>query len=281
MWNAARLLKLAHEEFGSYLMPKLLKVRESYFQWDEDTALNATGEYPIPSRAVGGKLDNIALIDASPTPTSRLDVDLITEDELSDYGSTPAGKPGIYFKRNSIFLVPPTYSGWNYIRQSFFLRPGYFVETTACAQVTAINTLTKVVTFTTVPSTWAITQLFDFIQDKPHFDTLGIDKAISAITTGAAGTMTFSVALPSRLAVGDWVCLANETCVVQAPVEFHGMLAQRVANKAMQSLGDTEGVKTGMVDLESLEKGAIGLITPRAEKESKKLVNRTGLLRRG
>lgn len=280
LFTTARLLALCTDEMRDYLLPLVLKVRENYYQWDDDTALNATGKYPIHSRATGGKLDDVFLIDASPTPTRKTDLTLLTESELQDYGATPGDRPGIYVKRNHIFLVPAGGLPWSYIRQQFFLRPGKFVETDDCAQVSAINTSTKVVTCTTVPSSWTTGDLFDFIQAEPHFDTLGISKAISAITTGASGTLTFSAALPDDLEVGDWLCLENETCIVQAPPEFHSILAQRVANVCLKTLGRDVPLKNGEADLVRLEHGISGLISPRVNREGKKLVNRTGILRR-
>lgn len=280
MFTDARLLKMAHSEMLDYLLPLIMKTRESYYLYDADTAINASGQYPIHTRAVGGKLENVSLIDASPTPTTRRDVVRASEDEIEDYGASFGGRSGFFIKRNMIHLIPATGGGYPYLRQSFYLRPGYFVSTDEAAQVTAINTGTKTVTFSTVPSGWSTSDTFDFIQAEPHFDTLDISKAAGTVTTGASGSIVFSDTLPTRLAVGDWVCLAGETCIVQAPLELHPMLAQRVANKAMQSLGDTESLKAGMKDLQDLEERILRVLTPRVDKENKKLVNRSGLLRR-
>lgn len=280
LFTTARLLSLCTDEMRDYLLPLVLKVRENYYQWDDDTALNATGKYAIHTRATGGKLDDVFLIDASPTPTRKTDLTLLTESELEDYGATPGDRPGFYLKRNHIFLVPAGGLPWAYIRQQFFLRPGRFVETTDCAQVTSINTGTKVVTCDTVPAAWVNTDLFDFVQAEPHFDTLAISKVVTAVVTGASGTLTFSTTLPDDLAVGDWICLKNETCIVQAPPEFHSLLAQRVANICLKTLGRDSALKNGEADLTKLEKGIGGLISPRVNREGKKLVNRTGILRR-
>lgn len=280
LFTTARLLALCTDEMRDYLLPHVLKVRENYYQWDDDTALNGTGKYPIHTRAAGGKLDNVFLIDSSPTPTRKCDLTLLTEDELEDYGATPGDRPGIFFKRNHIFLVPAQGLSWSYIRQQFFLRPGRFVETSDCAQITAVNTGTKTCTFDSVPSSWTTADAFDFIQAEPHFDTLDISKGAGTVTIGSGGSIVFTDALPEGLAVGDWVCLENETCIVQAPPEFHSLLAQRVANICLKTLGRDSALKNGEKDLERLEKSSMGLISPRVNREGKKLVNRTGLLRR-
>lgn len=279
LFTTDRLLALCTDEMREYLLPLVLKVRENYYQWDDDTALTAAGKYRVHPRAVGGKLDNVFLIDASPTPTRKSDLVLLTEDELEDYGATPGDRPGIFFKRNHIYLVPPTGLSWSYIRQQFFLRPGRFVETSDCAQITAINTGTKTCTCSSVPTSWTTADQFDFVQAEPHFDTLDISKSAATVTTGTAGSIVFSAALPEDLAVGDWICLKNETCIVQAPPEFHPLLAQRVANLCMKTL-QSKGLKDGEEDLKKIESSISGLISPRVNREGKKLVNRTGLLRR-
>jgi hypothetical protein len=280
LFTTDKLLDECTATMWDYIVPLIRKARENYYQWDDDTALNATGKYAINSRASGGSLGDFFLIDASPTPTRKTNLTFLTENELQDYGATPGDRPGCYIKRNHIYLVPATGLAWSYLRQQFFLRPGRFVETTDCAQVTSFDTTTKVVTCSTVPSTWTTSDLFDLVQANPHFDTLGISKAITAITTGTSGTLTFSATLPTDLAVGDWISLQNETCIVQAPPEFHALLGQKVANTCLSTLGKMEAFKAGEATAGKMEKDLLGIITPRVANEGKKLVNRTGLLRR-
>jgi hypothetical protein len=67
---------------------------------------------------------------------------------------------------------------------------------------------------------------------------------------------------------------------MQSPPEFHSLLAQRVANICLKTLGRDSALKNGEADLTKLEKGIGGLISPRVNREGKKLVNRTGILRR-
>lgn len=263
-----------------YIVPLIRRARENYYTWDDDTALNATGKYAINSRASGASLGDFFLIDSSPTPTRKTDLTLLTESELQDYGATPGDRPGMYVKRNHVYLVPATGLAWSYLRQQFFLRPGRFVETTDCAQITTINTGTKTCTCTTVPSTWTNADLFDMVQAEPHFDTLGISKAAATVVTGAAGTITFSATLPTDLAVGDWISLENETCIVQAPVEFHSLLGQKVANTCLGTLMKLDAQKVGEATASRMEKDLMGVISPRVGNEGKKLVNRTGILRR-
>lgn len=276
-YTAARLLSIANAALRSKLLPLILSARENYYSYDIDTAVNATGVYDIHTRAIGGKIDNVALIDG----TGRLDLPLLSEEELTDYGTSPTPDPGFYVKRSQIVVVPASAGGYPYLRQTIFLRPPTIVAQSSAAQITAINTVTKVVTFTDVPSAWTTANLFDMVQAIPHFDTLGIDLVATAVVTGALGTVTFSAAISSRLAVGDWVSLAGETPVIQVPVELNPLLAQEAANECLKNGADPEAYKIGLEEVKILRQAAIPLLTPRVERAGKKLVNRTGILRRG
>jgi hypothetical protein len=65
------------------------------------------------------------------------------------------------------------------------------------------------------------------------------------------------------------------------PVEVHPLLAQLVANQCLKNSPHTKAHEEGVKEVMRLEKNVIALLSPRIEKEGKKLVNRTGLLRRG
>lgn len=272
-----RIRDRANEVLRTKVLPDLLKVREEFYSYDIDLPIVSTGVYDIHNRAIGGKLDNVALISG----TERLDLVLYDEDEIFDTDQAPSYRPGFYLKRNQIVTLPKDGSGYSYLRQTIFLRPAEIVSQDDGAQITAINTSTKVVTFTTVPSTWTTAMLYEMVQQKAHFDSLGIDLVITAITTGAGGTLTFSAALPDRLAVGDWVSLSGESPIVQLPVEWNPLLAQETACECLKNSPHAKAYDIAVKDAERLKKDLIPLVAPRVEKEGKKLVNSSGILRRG
>lgn len=275
-WTAARFLRGANRIMSSKVVPVVERLREGYYSYDFDSTIVDGTSYRIPTRAVAGKLENAAFLNG----TYRLDAIRYFENELDDTTVAPAG-PGFYVKRNSCFVLPSDGAGWPTFRQSVLLRPNKIIDVDDAAQITAIDTVTKVVTFTTVPSTWANTDTFDMVQAEPHFDWLGIDLAATTVVTGALGTITFTAALPDDLAVGDWVSLAGETPVVQCPVELHPWFAQLIANDYMKSKGDKEGLEEGRIEAKELLSNAVTLLTPRVEQAGKKVTNRTGILRRG
>lgn len=273
-FTTAKILSLGYDELLYYLMPKISSMREYFYAYDVEEDINATGIYDVPTRAMGGALVNLALL----KDNSRYDLDWITEEGLGRTNETPLGKPGAYIKRNQIYLVPPTGTGYDTIRKTILLRPGRFIATSAAAQITAINTGTNTLTFAsgTIPSTFTTSESFDIIQQNPHFDHLAIDQTASTITST---TIVFS-SLPSRLAVGDWVTLAEESPIIQAPVELQPLLEIKTASTILRSQGDSPAMKAMDEEIKKIEEVVFKIFTPRVQKEGKKIVNRTGILRR-
>ncbi len=273
--TTARLLNIGDDGIRSYILPLIMKAREFYYAYDDDRDVNATGVYDLHSRAVAGKLINACLLSG----TSRLDLAWVTEEELSVTDTPVSGRPGMYLKRNQLITVPIAL-GFDTLRMTIPIRPGKLVPTTEAAQITAINTATKTLTFATgtIPSTFTTSVLFDIIQDKPHFDHLSIDQVVTSVTTT---TMVFSSTLSSRLVVGDWVSLAGESPVVQVPVELQPLLVQNTANTCLRSQNDLEALAAGEKELARMEKDTVSLYNPRIETEGKKIIMRSGILRRG
>lgn len=255
------------------MLPLILKVREGYYSFDKDYTLNASGQYSIPTRAVGGKVDTVALVDG----TRRLDLVRYFENELYDTSLSPESQ-GFYIKRSKIITLPKVPNGYPTLRVGYMLRPAKIIATTDAAQITGIDTGTKTVTLSSIPSNFSTSLIYDIVQAEPHFDTLGIDLVATQVTST---TITFSDSLPDDLVVGDWVSIAGTTPVIQVPVELQPLLEQYVANTCLKSQTDLEAYKAGVLDAKTMRDDVLSLITPRAQGEGKKLVNRTGMLRRG
>jgi len=274
-FTEARFQTLINREIRTHILPMMLKLRENYFSYDDDRSPSSSG-LAISTRAIGGKVQNVALIEG----TNRLDLPWISEEDQIDTDESPVSKPGAYIKGNVLYVKPATSHGYSTVRMSIFLRHGKVVPEDEAAQITAIDTGTKTLTFTsgTVPTAWTTSNTFDLIQANPQFDSLAIDQSISSVTTTS---MVFSSTLPTRLAVGDWVAKAGETPIIQLPVELHSYLAQLVANQCLKNSPHTKAYEAGVEEIKNMRKDIIALFSPRIEKEGKSIKNRTGMLRRG
>lgn len=276
-FTADRFKSAMNAVMQTKILPLVIGIREDFYTYQQDFTINATGEYAIPSRAIGGKLSNLCLLNA----TERWDLPWISEEALKDTNVPPLDVvAGFYLRRNSVVLVPKEAIGYPTLQMEFFLRPGNIVENADAAQITAINTSTKTLTFSSgsIPTAWTTSDEFELVQGIPHFDTLGYELTVSNITST---TIVMTDALPDRLQVGDWISLSGETPVIQCPLELHPLLAQETANFCLRGQGDLEAYKAGMEEAKSIRDEVVKLLSPRVEKEGKKIVNRTGILRRG
>lgn len=269
----ARFLSLANSEMQIKVLPMVIRARQNYYEYDVDTAINATGLYPISTRSYLGLVSNVGLVDSN----QRFDLPWLSEESEIDLDAPRDANAGVILKRNTIQLKPKDGAGYTSLRMTILLRPGLFVLEAAAAQITGISGTTLTFAASTIPSTWTTSNTFDLIQGNPHYDHLGID--LSAASVGAT-TIVLSETPNTRLAVGDWISLAGQSSVIQLPEAFSYFLSQRVANTCMRAMGDRAGYEAGKDIAKDMEEELKDSIQPRIQKEAQRIVNRTGLLRR-
>lgn len=252
--STTRLLGFINREQRTYLMKLLLEVREEYRVATEDVDIeDGTLRYPIPTRATGANFKMLALVTDSRT---RILHPIKLEDQ-ERAGLVGAGGD-FYFENNEVVLTTQLTGT---LRFHFYKRLNRIVEAEDTGAITAINTGTRQVTIGATPDGWVTTSTaYDFIQGTPHFDTLAGDR----YATRASNVLTFAVALPDRLAVGDYVALAGETPICQAPVELHDVLIERALVKYFSAKKDAEAVKLARENLKEMREDALAILAPRA-----------------
>ena len=87
--------------------------------------------------------------------------------------------------------------------------------------------------------------------------------------------------IPSFLAVGDHVALAEQCCIPQIPSDLHVYLAQKTAERILESQGDIAGLQAAQAKSKEMEFRAGTIIDNRVDESPPKLVNRYGILRSG
>ncbi len=268
-FTSADLLDIATEEMNNIVVPKISATREEVFVRRETYPLGSTDRsIEIPPRAAGLALREVTLmIGTTEWNLPRMDL----EDRV--YNTNSGGNTGFYLQDHTLnFLGNQTGTAVVY----YLLRPGRLVETAKAGQITAINTATNEVTVDNFPSDWTTATEFDFIYHKPGFSALGIDHTVGSLDSGTK-TLTFD-SLPVdengevSISLGNWVCEADTSPVPQLPPEFFSYLAQSTAVQVLESVGDAEAAKLAMERLKLIEKGVLGLLSPRVQGASKKLV---------
>lgn len=258
--STSNLLELATEEFHNTLLPIIMSTREEWYVWDDSQAITANqSDYRINPRAAGLVQRDLLIKEGS----WQNSISPIPREDVSYTGT---GQPESYYlEHNNVVLYPTPATTIGTLVMPIYLRPSELVETTACAQISAIDTDTGVVTVSSIPSAWTNADSFDLIRNSYPFEP----HAINQTATTVSGTdVTFS-SLPTNLAVGDWITLADETCLPQLPREFQSVLAQLVVVRALEAIGDREGSKQAYANSQGMLENALKLITPRVHGERK------------
>lgn len=256
------LLNLAWDELSTGILRQILSTRENYYLTSIDYAYNANSTYPIPTRAIGGALATIKIINGTV-------IYEVARSEIGEQFSTVTSPTGYYsfIIEGSNIVIQPT-SSTGTIRLYYYQRPNTLVQTTSAAQITGISGTTLSFSAGTIPSTISTSTPCDLVQDQPPFDWAAIDQTPTAVTST---TIQFS-SLPSNLAIGDWVALAGQTPVPQIPVEFRNLLVQRTIVKYNEIQGYLDKMKASQQKLEEMEKDVFELINPRVSEEQKRIV---------
>lgn len=258
-FTSADQLSLADEVLKSTLLPALIGVREDFFTSSIDyTLIAGTGRYAIPERSVGLTIRAIHLIDSS---TGNIVVELprLSIEKLAEYSQTSASPVGYYVENNDIVVFPtPLSSIGRTLRVFYPIRPGQFIDPSAAAVIATINTGTNTITVTAIPSTWVTGNTFDLIAQRAGHSY----SAIDLISTSISGTTIILPSLPSTLAVGDYITLANYSPLVQLPPDFQPALAMFTAAEMLLAMNQPMGEKMLAKGQRSLD-SAIKLVSHR------------------
>jgi hypothetical protein len=265
---------LMNEESRVYVTSVLKSCREEYLvnEQDHDVAFTAgQAQVRVPSRCVGSALRSIWILDSSdePQPLNRI------EPERQHLYPGRGSPVGYVLRGNTIQLLPaPDAAGT--LRLGYLQRLSTVVAEDACGLITAINTLTREVTLSALPSTFTVAETYDLVQGEPPFSALAIDQTV----TIAGSVLTFS-SVPDDLAVGDYVCLAGETPIVQLPLECHALLAQRVTVKVLEAQGGPR-YDAAKASLDEMKADVLRLLSPRVTGSTRPIINPNGPgMRRG
>jgi hypothetical protein len=276
------ILAFADEETMLAIVPAIMSLHEDYLLFPEDVSLAAnTNEYTIPHRAVGNKLYDLQYIDGQGAPF-RMTRSTVAERPL--VGNTFNGHSpySYYIMNNRVCLMPDV--GANVsgsLRFYYYIRPSSLVLTESVGVITGINTSTGEVTVSTLPSSFSTNETYDFYKAQSPHNILAKDLTATSVTSGSK-TVTFDPSdIPSGLDVGDHVALAQQCAIPQIPSDLHVYLAQKTAERILESQGDLDGLKLAQSKSAEMEVRAGSIIDNRVDESPRKLINHNSPLRSG
>lgn len=255
-FTAAGLLTLSDLELRTAIAKQLKAANEGYFHAVIEYDQNASGEYPIPSGAIGSAVHAVQIRSGQALwPVSRQEVS-----EMTTTTFPSGGNYSFFIRSNTIHVLPADFGG--VLDVIYERRPSKLVPVTSCAQISAING--QVVSVTSVPTGWVNGDTVDLQAAQPQFDYLGsVDIVdITLLDVTLTGDLT-------SLSVGDYLCPEGQTCVPQIPIEFQQLLAQRVVCKIYELQGYFDKLSAAKKVLKEMEDALTAIITPRTQSAPK------------
>lgn len=285
-------LAFANEEMDMAVIPYVMQFHEDYFLFKENTPLLAnTTRYTIPYRAVGNKLRDVQYLDNGGNiyEMTRTGVGDASYFQYGSAGSIISRLRAFLLESDEIVLQPEVtgaVSGES-LNIYYYLRPNQLVSENRVMIVTSISDIANgnigvdklPVDSESGASLFSAGTLVDFIKVKSPHKCLAIDAPVISVNT-TTKILSFSPdTVPANLKVGDHVALAEECMIPQIPTDLHSMLAQRIAARCLEAMGDTQGLQAANAKLAEMELKGGTLIDSRVEDAPLKVTNRHGLLR--
>lgn len=267
-----RILDLANEEMLAHVVPMLVSLNQEFFTTLDDTDVTVSGkeDYDIPYRAIGRLLRDLKIKD----PTSGGNVwncDQITLEDAHVLAYT-SQRFSYYFKGDHIRLVPTPDSAYTLMKY-YLLRPGKITKTDAAGLVTGISG--NIVNVSVMPESFAAGVPVDFIRGRQGNSTISMDQTI----TNVSGLQVTVSDVPTSLAVGDYVALAETSPVIQVPDEVFPYLVYLTAKRCLYAIGDYDGMRSVEEQIPEKRRMVETLLAPRNQGETITIINRNGLLR--
>lgn len=268
---------LANDELQGEVVPLIMSTRDEYFVDYVDVNSPADGIIPIPEQAVGAKLRTVAYVQQT-SPLLLINLPLLNLDVVAGVGANFINGltfTGFYLQDNSICLYPNTsVPTGTQIRIYYYRRSLVLAEPGQYAQIQSIDSNTNTVVVDGVPNDWIVGTKLNAVSQDPNFKITNSEMEITNLSSP-------SIILDSveGLSVGDYLSLEGYSAVPQIPVEAHAYLAQLTAAKALEGLGDRDGMKAALEKAESLKKNLLIMTSQRVDGSPKKVINPNGGVR--
>jgi len=261
----ADILMLATDALQAEVTPIVMRYMEEYSVATIDYDISGQkAVYRFPSRSVGAKLRDVKWVDINGREwfLARLEPDL-PENQQLERATQPAG---YIIQSNSLQLYPLPMSTVGKLRIRYYIRPNKLVSVAATGVVEEVNG--QVVTVGSAPTTFTGARTYDVIKSTSGFEHALVGAKPTVFTTVGPGSyeMTFDSGVDlSAVEVGDYVNLAEESCVPQLPADAHKFLYQLTAAKVLELQGDAQAVTISRDALNRLESNLPTMMAPRVD----------------
>lgn len=290
-------IDLMNEEMMIGIVPSILQMKEEYFIFKEIIPLvSEKSNYPIPERALASKIRELCFRD---TPNSQAGneyemTQIAVDDRYTGLSNGTGSADFTGFRRfylmgNDVVLHPSVGpSAYGSLAFYYYIRPNSLVKDSSVASIVGIDRNNGTLTLSSIPSGYTTSTSsneltrYDFIKSRSAHNILDIDITLNSINSTTKTVFLDANKIPKDLEVGDYLALAGQTCIPNIPTELHMILAQRVAQRLLEAIGDTEGLNNATAKITEMENKLTTMIDNRVEGAPRKVVNRalmTGVAR--
>ena len=273
------LLRILDDSIALRLGPVVRRCHVEHWVREIDTALVAgQAEYRVPSRAMGGAIKDVLLVDAAGVESGNLEQ--VSPEQAWRWGQSGGrGTGGFVVLGAKVRLLQPPSTTSGSLRIRYYCRRSRLVLVAACGLVSTFNLSAPTVTITATPAGWGDGQALDFVAAAPQFDLMGIDATAVDITTNV---VTFAAGvIPDDIAIGDYLTRAGETCVIPLPVELHTALLSDAASRLLEDLGYAAEAKMADERARADLADALAILAPRVDDKPQTTINPYSALRSG
>lgn len=268
---------LANDELQGEVVPLIMSTRDEYFVDFIDVNSDSSGIIPIPEQAVGAKLRTVAYVQQS-NPLLLINLPLLNLDVVAGVGANFINGltfTGFYIQDNSICLYPNTsVPQGTQIRLYYYRRSLVLAEPSQYGQVVSVDPNTNTVVMDKVPSGWVVGDKVNSISSIPNFKITNPGAEITIMSAPS-----FVLDSIEGIKVGDYITIEGYSAIPQIPVEAHAYLAQLTAAKALEGLGDREGMKAALDKAEGMKRNLLIMTSQRVDGSPKKVVSPNGGVR--
>lgn len=251
----ADLVAWANRQLQNVICPKLLSLRQSYFQGQKDYALSYKRRYRLPPRILGDRISLIKIIDTNGGQYNLIQTSI---------NERSTNRQGFYVTQGDIILTGDLPTGT--MRVFYPIRPPLMTASGGLGY--PINSVgTSNFTSTTAPNGNK-----QVIRSGSPYRTVSPSVTIAS-STGIDNDSTDY----ERYQVGDLVINYNETGYVPLQDQLCDWLAQRVYMRYLQALGHNEQLGAAGSKLADIEKDMMALLSPRVENQPKVILGMQSL----
>ncbi len=276
----ADILRIGNEEILR-VVASIIRKREDFFYARQTTTLVAGKDhYLIPKHASGNSLKALFWVSGSDKRLlTRRDID-----ELADFSSAQGESGSFYFEGDEIVLVNPPGSG-DSLLFVFSRRPNRLALTEDCAKISSVSSVGGTTTFTVdtdLTASLSVGSDVDFLRATSPFTLWSEAVNVTAITTTTIAVLTADIydvdGSTVEPAATDYICPTGYANIPMLPIEFHAVLAQRMACRMLGSMGQLEKLQAAKFELKEIEDAALAIIKNRAESAPERPARKRGLI---